>query len=187
MKQYMTSVYSMTTLNYDHVMACVLKHFPYRRDGIDPYEFSCKVLYAVMWLVRSGRYYFSLSFLHNQIHLLTDDRHQRIANFLKIAEQTGVIEIKDGKIFKDQSRFITPSDFHTIRIDNPLLVAANEVEPVGRVENVIKKITQKSAENIERLIKKRLLFKIKKEYRQDYEEFFIEGESKDKSVGEPLF
>ena len=89
MERYMASVYAMTTLNYDHVMACILKHFPYKKEGIDIYEFSCKVYYAITCLVLNRVCYVSELFYQNQVHLLINDRYKRIENFLSLAEKTG--------------------------------------------------------------------------------------------------
>jgi esterase/lipase/1-acyl-sn-glycerol-3-phosphate acyltransferase len=187
MQNYMSAVYSMTSFNYDHVLACILKHFPYRKEGIDIYEFKCKVYFAISWLVSGKTYFVSDNFHENQIHLLTDDRFNRFADFLDLAENTNVIKIKQGKIFKDQTKFITRSNFHTIRIENPILVMANEVEPIRQVEAFFKRVAQKSNDEIISLVREKILEKINMDFSHDYNEHYIEGESKPKEIGRPLF
>ncbi len=187
MERYMSSVYAMTCINYDHILSCILKHFPYRKDGIDIYEFKCKVYFAVIFLVSSRICFVSDNFLLSQIHLLTDDRFNRFKDFFALAENTGVIRIKNNKIFKDQAKFITPSDFHTIRIENPILVMANEVEPLKDVEEFLKKLAQKTKTEITGMVKDNILEKIKADFLKDYNQYYREGESKDKSIGNPIF
>lgn len=187
MEKYMSAVYDMTTLNYDHVMASILKHFPYRRDGIDIYEFKCKVFHAIEWLKSERTCFYSDNFINNQIHLLTDDRHNRISGFLKIAEETNVIEIQGDKLIKDQTRFVVKSDFHTIRIENPILVMANEVEPVCHVEDKLKEIAQYTASQIKILVKDKISEQIEVDFSTDYRRYSIEGESKKKRIGRPIF
>ncbi len=187
MERYMSDVYAMTTLNYDHVLACILKHFPYRREGIDIYEFKCKVYFAICQLVSGKTCCLSDVFFKNQIHLLTDDRFKRFADFFAIAENTNVIKIKNGKIFKDQTKFIAKSSFHTIRIENPILVMANEIEPVKEVEDFLKKVAQKSNDEIIGLVKDIILEKIDRDFNNDYMDNYIKGESKEKNIGMPLF
>ncbi len=187
MERYMTAVYNMTTLNYDHVMACILKHFPYRREGIDLYEFRCKVFYAVQYLAYKDGFHVSDMFNENQIHLLTDDRYKRVEDFLTLAEKTKVITIDNDKIFKDQSRFFIESDFHTIRIDNPIFVIANEVEPFRAAEIFFKKVAQKTREEIFMKVKNRLIEKSADDFEKDYNEYYLADESKEKWIGEPLF
>ncbi|MFH2093217.1 MAG: alpha/beta fold hydrolase [Pseudomonadota bacterium] len=187
MEKYMTAVYDMTTLNYDHILACILKHFPYRAEGIDLYEFKCKAYYAIQWLLSQKKHYVSNTFYENQIHLLTDDRYHRISDFLTIAENTHVIEIRGNKMFKNQARFFINSDFNTIRIDNPVFVIANEVEPVREVETQLKKIAQESYDQIIALVKNKLIEKSQVEFSNDYNRYYIEFESKKKRIGTPVF
>ncbi len=187
MENYMAAVYNMTSLNYDHVMACILKHFPYRKNGIDVYEFKCKVYYAILWLTQDRDYYVSNNFYENQIHLLTDDRYNRFTDFFQIAHETDVIDLKENRIFKDQTKFLATSNFHTIRVENPILVMANEVEPVGEVENFLKKIAQKSFNEIKSMVKDRVSEKIQVDFSKDYNQNFLEDESKKKRVGKPIF
>ncbi|WP_300460842.1 alpha/beta fold hydrolase [Desulfobacula sp.] len=186
MEKYMSAVYAMTSLNYDHVLACILKHFPYRREGIDIYEFKCKVYIAISWLVSNKTCFVSDNFHENQIHLLTDDRYHRFADFFTLAQDTGVIEIKENKLIKDQTKFVTPSDFHTIRMENPILVMANEVEPVSGVEDFLKQVAQTSREDIISRVKDLIVEKMDKAFVQDYTDHYIEGESKEKRIGRPL-
>lgn len=187
MEKYMASVYAMTTLNYDHVFATILKHFPYQRDGIDIEEFRNKAYYAVQWLASKKEFFVSDTFYENQIHLLTDDRYKRISDFLNICEATHIIEIKDNKIFKDQTRFFIQSNFHTIRIENPIMVVANEVEPVGVAEAFLKQTAQKSKDEIKNLVRRKIIEKIEIDYTRDYSSFYNETESKKKRIGQPIF
>jgi len=187
MEKYMASVYAMTCINYDHILSCILKHFPYRKDGIDIYEFKCKVYAAIAFLVSGKICFLSDNLFLNQIHLLTDDRFNRFKDFFALAQNTRVIEIKDNKIFKDQKKFIIPSDFHTIRIENPILVMANEVEPLLHVEAILKKTAQKTGTEILSMVKDTILEKIEAEFSEDYAKHYNERESKDKSIGNPVF
>ncbi|MCP3944410.1 MAG: alpha/beta fold hydrolase [Desulfobacteraceae bacterium] len=187
MERYMSAVYDMTTLNYDHVMACILKHFPYKKEGIDIYEFTCKVYYAITCLLLNRICCVSDIFHQNQVHLLIDDRYKRIEHFLSLAEKTKVIQIKGNRFFKDQARFFVHSNFHTVRTKNPILVMANEVEPVGAAEICLKKIAQKSWRQIRELVKGRLTEKMNVDFSHAYNTHYIEGESKKKRIGRPLF
>lgn len=187
MEQYMASVYAMTTLNYDHVMASILKHYPYKKEGILIYEFKCKVFYAITCLLLNKVCFVSDIFHQNLVHLLINDRFKRIQRFLTLAEHTGMIQIQGDRFFKDQARFYDRSDFHSIRMENPVLVMANEVEPVMAAGIILKKIAQKSGRLILNLVKKRLLEKMNLDFTRAYDQYYIQWESKDQKVGRPLF
>ncbi|WP_022668659.1 alpha/beta fold hydrolase [Desulfospira joergensenii] len=187
MENYMSSVYSMITLNHDHVMACILKHLPYRENGFDVYEFKAKVYYAIAGLRQKKVCHFSDHLNLNQIHLLTDDRFKKISEFLDLALATGVIQ-KDGiRMIKNQARFFQASNFHSIRSENPILVMANEVEPVGEVEDFLKTIARKSGPEIMEAVGHGIRAKIQEDFTRDYADHFMEGESKKKRIGRPLF
>ncbi len=187
MERYMAAVYDMTCLNYDHVLACILKHFPYRSQGIDLYEFKCKVFYAISWLVHNREYYVSELFFKNQTHLLTDDRFQRFSDFFKIAQDTQVVQIQGDKIFKDQTRFVSSSGFHTIRLENPLMVMANEVEPLRKVEQFFKQVANLPESSIQALVREKIMEKVAVDFSNDYKQYYIEGESKKRRIGRPVF
>ncbi|WDP88777.1 MAG: alpha/beta fold hydrolase [Desulfobacter sp.] len=187
MERYMTAVYAMTTLNYDHVMAAILKHFPYKKKGIDIYEFRSKVYYAITCLMLNRLCYVSDLFRYNLIHLLTNDRYDRVGRFIALAEKTGVVKMEGDRMVKDQARFFTKTPFHSIRLENPILVMANEVEPVTEAENCLKKIAQTPGNRIMDRVRSRLVEKMNVDFSQAYNAFFIEGESKSKRVGQPIF
>jgi 1-acyl-sn-glycerol-3-phosphate acyltransferase len=160
MERYMAQVYGLTTINYDHVMAGILKHYPYKKEGIDRYEFACKVYYAITCLVLNRLCHVADLLLRNQIHLLVDDRFNRISDFLALAEKTKMIRMDGNRFFKDQTRFYRVSEFHAIRMENPILVMANEVEPVEAVQVCLKKIAQKSRGQIRELVRSRIIEKM---------------------------
>jgi esterase/lipase len=66
----------------------------------------------------------------DQAHLLTDDRFGKYTEFLKLAMESGVVVPRDGGLRIDRKRFGSILDFHRVRIDNPIAVIANEVEPL---------------------------------------------------------
>lgn len=184
MQRYMTSVYGMTTLNYDHIFASILKHLP--GAYVDIYDFRCRAFLAITeGMVESDRN-FHRSLHLNQIHLLTDDRHNRFGDFLQTALDTGCVTLEHGMMFKNRDRFNSDSNFHTIRIDNPVSVMANEVEPMARIQVFLKEIAQKDPQEISMLIKNRLLQKAEQDFKSDYDTYFLEGESKPRQTGRSI-
>ncbi len=186
MENYMGRVYELTTLNYDHVMACVLKHLPYRENGIPVEEFKCKIFHGINELVLAKAAWFSEHLMENQTHLLIDDRHERVSTFLKLAEDTGVIRMEGDCLVKDQSRFVNLADFHGIRVENPIHVMANEVEPLQGVEQMLKAISQLGMDQVSARICKRIKEGMSVGFQRDYQAFYLEGESKSKRVGRPI-
>ena len=186
MQQYMASVYEMTTLNYDHIFASILKYFP--GDTIDIYDFKSRVFLVIMGRIMELDQNLHKSFYQNQIHLLTDDRYNRFGDFLQTAVDTGVLTVEeDQKTLKKQKKLDLGSSFHTIRIDDPVSVMANEVEPLTDLQIFLRQIARTSPQEISILVKNQLLEKGKNDFENDYNIYFIEGESKPKSIGKPIF
>lgn len=186
MDRYMTSVYEMTTLNYDHIFASILEHFPLENGPIDSYDFRCRAYLAVTGRVLASDRYLHKSFNDNQIHLLTDDKYNRYEDFIQVAATTGVVELKNGTIIKNQAAFNSPYDFHQIRIENPLAVITNEVEPLTEIQDLLKELAEKHPDEIQARVKQRICEKIRLDYDRDYNRYSIQDESKPKDRGEPF-
>jgi esterase/lipase len=126
------------------------------------------------------------SLAENQIHLITDDNYNRFRDFIEIAVEKKILARKDNDLIKLSSTHPRVLDFHRFRIDNPIAVMVNEIEPLVRLQRSIRCLAWQPAFWIRRRIIRFLLEKALSDYARDYVAFYIEGESKDKSVGQPI-
>jgi esterase/lipase len=67
-----------------------------------------------------------------------------------------------------------------------MAVIANEIEPLTRLQNRLKRLARLPARLVRKQLVRELQASVQREYEQDYEEFHVLGESKDKSVGRPF-
>ncbi|MEA1967193.1 MAG: alpha/beta fold hydrolase [Thermodesulfobacteriota bacterium] len=186
MQKYMSSVYLMTTLNYDHIFASLLKYISGDNKGIDEYDFKSRAFLALTGKLIVSDKYLHQALYKNQIHLLTDDRFKRYEEFMQTALDTGVIRLENGKIFKNQVEIDSDTEFHSIRMKNPVAVMANEVEPLVQIHHYLKQLARQDSFEIKELVKERILKRAKVEFENDYNEFYIKGESKPKRTGQSL-
>lgn len=186
MKRYLASVYSMVTINHDHILACLLKHMPATFQGEDRYILKCRLFMVLVKISPENGIYLHHSLTENPIHILSDDRFQRVESFLQTAVDTGVISISDDRIFKDSRKFTSHHDFHSVRMENPVYVMANEVEPVKDLEELIRKTALMPAEKILENVGNHLLRKAATDFHLDYNRNYMKGESSEKSIGRPL-
>jgi esterase/lipase/1-acyl-sn-glycerol-3-phosphate acyltransferase len=184
MERYMSSIYSMTTVNADHLFASILRFIPFRE--IDEMDLRRRVFLATTKDFNPAKVYRHQDLYKNQIHLITDDRYCQFENFLSIAVEKGVIEKKDNMLVKGES-FCSPKDFHTTRSENPVAVITNEVEPLRDLQENLRNIASQSSLTIKQWVIKYLKDKSHFDYEKDYTNFYIEGESKDIDVGMPYF
>jgi len=184
MERYMSSIYSMTTVNHDHIFASILKHLP--KTEISETDFLNRAfLTATRFASLKDPIFRHTALTKSQIHLLTDDCHKQFENFIAVAQFTGVVSRQDSTIIKNDSVFCP--DFHSSRVECPVAVIANEAEPLTGFQNIIKEIVEKPSEEIRNTVASDLIKKADFDFEKDYTNFFIAGESKKKNVGRPFF
>lgn len=184
MHGYMTSIYSMTTVNHDHLFASIL--YRMHGDRIDIDDLKRRVFLAATLDLCDEKCFKHRSVLENQIHLLTDDRYGKFDNFISFAVAKGLLSIDDdGYIVKNPEAFNEEPEFHTARVENPLIVMANEVEPLFTLQYNISLIAGEDSDRIRRMVFEQLYQRSLVEFHGDYADYFLEGETKDRTVGQP--
>ncbi len=137
MQHYMKAIYGMTTINHEHLFASFLKLYPYKK--ISEKSLNRRVYYAASLIADSKNKECNLhsSLKENQIHLLTDDRYGKYKNFLELALDKEVVTKENGFLRRAGSVISDLMTPHRGRIDNPIEVIANEVEPMKRLQDFI--------------------------------------------------
>ena len=140
MQQYMHDIYAMTTINHEHLLAAFLRKYPFKQ--IKEREFKRRIFYAASLVTgkENGKEIFFLhrSLQENQAHLLTDDRFRKYANFFKLAEEKGVMQKQGDTLVCNRCNLSGPLSVQRGRIDNPVEVMANEVEPLEKLSGLLR-------------------------------------------------
>jgi len=184
MQRYMTDIYNMTTVNLDHLFASMLRCLRFKK--IDEFDLRRRVFLAANSIRRQTGLYLNRSLKEDQIHLLTDDRFRKIADFMTIALEKGNLKKINGRLIIDSSMFSSPYDFHRARIDNPIDVMANAVEPLTELQRTVRRLASQPGFWIKRNVAKHLMGQAVAEYKRDYDTFYVQGESKPLDVGMPF-
>ena len=183
MFQYMSSIYGMTTVNHDHLFASLLRLIPNRK--INEMNFRRKAFLAATLHLNQMGVYPHEDLGKDQVPLLTDDRFHKYKAFLSLALETDVVRREGGALIKDPAKFEHVFNFHRVRVDNPVQVMANEVEPLEKLQRKIRFIAWRPAFLVKRRIANSLINRAVRRYDEAYAAFHREGESKDKEVGMP--
>lgn len=183
MQAYMDSIYSMTTVNHDHLFASILRALPFRK--IDEMDLRRRVFLVATQDLKNAGLFLHKSFDTDQAHLISDDRFNKFRDFISVAQEKEVVYESNGQLFKNVLKFSSGLDFHRIRIDNPISVMANAVEPLKNLQRMVHKTAWQPSFWIRRKVVKNLIRKELDLYDHDYETYYHETESKDKTVGEP--
>ncbi len=185
MNNYMNAIYGMTAINHDHLFSYILTK--YWKNSFHEDEFKIRIFMAIEHLRDIGMPHCHTSLYKKQFYLLTDDYHEKYDNFIKEAISNNFITLKDGIITKNKARFSRKSDFHNIRKDNIIEVLKNEIEPLRDLTRTIDWWMFLPDFFIRWKIKNIFIRLDKNIFEKDYQQYYIEGESKSKNIGEPFF
>lgn len=183
MQSYMDAIYKMTTVNHDHLFASLLRTFPFNR--ITPADFRRRVFLLSNNLTSLGLHQHQ-SLEEGQLALLTDDRFNKYHEFLALAMETGVLRQEGDYLVKDPTKFSSPLALNRARIDNPISVLANEVLPLGKLQNRIRFYAYLPPMAVRYLVAKQVIKGAEQEFEVDYQRFFQSGVSKEQEVGRPF-
>lgn len=188
MQLYMDDIYKMTTVNHEHLYASMLRMYPFAR--VEEKDFKRRVFYtaAKISLGENGERSFHLhkSLKENQAHLLTDDRYGKYKNFFELAKEKGVVERHGKYLIRDHSKLSAPLSFHQGRLDNPIEIMANEVEPLGRLQKLFRSLVWQPKTVLRYQLIKFLLEAEKQKYVTDCTTCAPDKDSR-KLLGSPIF
>ena len=140
MHRYMTAIYNMTTVNHDHLFASFLERYPFKK--MSEMELRRRVYLVATQICDKNSMECNLhhSLKEDQTHLLTDDRFKKAKNFLDLAEEKNVIKQEKNVLVKKERNIPDLVQFHRERIDNPIDVMVNEVEPLKYIQKLIRRV-----------------------------------------------
>jgi esterase/lipase/1-acyl-sn-glycerol-3-phosphate acyltransferase len=184
MHQYMTSIYNMTTINHDHLFASMLRQIPFRR--IDESDLIRRVYCCAMYGLDKQNAYFHRTLEDDQISLLTDDLYHKYQDFISLALDKKTVIRKKNILIKNPKVFTSPFNFHRFRIENPVAVIANEVEPLKHLQRAVRLYAWVPGFLLRRILARRLYRKAIQEYQNDYQNFFSATETGKMSTGMPF-
>ena len=184
MYRFMSDIYSMTTVNHDHLFASLLKSLPFKKISEDDFR---RRVFLLTDLVPDKTLVFCHQSLEiGQVALLTDDRYHKYRDFLALARETGVVRCEKGRLLKISSTFFAESESQRVRIDNPLGVVANEVQPLSALQRQVRWMAWMP----EMLVRHRVVDVLRRQadeqFEADYSRFYRPDESKERAVGAPF-
>jgi len=185
MQKYMDSIYSLTTVNHDHIFAYLLSVL--KSQKIDETDFKNRVNLIFYRINKLNLSYTHTSLHSKQTFLQTDDFHDKYNSFIEAATSDGLITVKNGFIIKTPCEFDRPYQFHIARQKNIIGVLKNEIEPLTDVTGIIEKCSKIPSFIIRGKTRKQFRKHDMEIFERDYTEFFSKTESKGKNIGKPFF
>ncbi|MBR9982408.1 MAG: alpha/beta fold hydrolase, partial [Desulfatitalea sp.] len=109
-----------------------------------------------------------------------------LTDFVAVAQETGVAMHTPPFLLRDRRQLKTMFDFHRARIDNPVAVMANEVEPLTHLQRRISRLCWTPRFRLRARIFRSLLARTELDFETDYQQYAIADESKPQHIGRPL-
>ena len=184
MYRFMSDIYSMTTVNHDHLFASLLKLLPFKMIFEDDFR---RRVFLLTDLVPDKTLVFCHQSLEiGQVALLTDDRYHKYRDFLELARETGVVRCEEGCLLKISANFSADSESQRIRIENPLAVVANEVKSLSALQRQVRWMAWLPEILVRHRVVDVLLRQAAEQFEADYSRFFHPEESKERDIGAPF-
>ncbi|MFZ2951271.1 MAG: alpha/beta fold hydrolase [Desulfuromonadaceae bacterium] len=184
MNRFMSDIYGMTTINHDHLFASLLRAFPFNK--ISEEDFRRRVFLLTDLVPDNTPVLCHQSLEIGQVALLTDDRYHKYRDFLELARETGVVRCEKGVLFRNSASLSAGREFHRIRVENPLAVAANEVQSLSCLKRRVRVLAWLP----EMLVRQRVVDVLQRQaadqFEADYSRFHRPDESKERAAGEPF-
>jgi esterase/lipase len=184
MHRFMSDIYNMTTVNHDHLFASLLKALPFNK--ISEEDFRRRVFLLTDQVPDKTLVFCHQSLAVGQVALLTDDRYHKYRDFLALARETGVVRCEDGFLLRNTANFSADTEFHRIRIENPLGVAANEVRPLSDLKHKVRWLAWLPEILIRHRVVDVLLRQAVDQFEADYSRFYHPEKSRERAIGAPF-
>ena len=184
MHRFMSDIYSMTTINHDHLFASLLRALPFSKISED--DFRRRVFLLTDLVPDKTLVVCHQSLEFGQVALLTDDRYHKYREFLALAKETGIVRCEKGFLIRNTGSLSAGSEFHRIRINNPLGVAANEVQSLSCLKRRVRVLAWLPEMLVRQRVVDVLLRQAADQFEADYTRFYRPEESKERAVGAPF-
>lgn len=185
MHRYMGAIYQLTTINYDHIFATLIRH---QRQGYSTERaYRNKIFLCAHQLRKQGQHRLHGVLRRTYRDIVFEDPSAKFHDFATLCLDEGLI-IREGNDYRknlDLER--GKADFHTIRANELANVIANEIEPLAEVTQLIKKTAHMAPAVLSRRIREIFLEEDERYFEEDYAQYFDPEESQGPEVGRPFF
>ncbi len=180
----MGSIYRMTTVNYDHLAASLLKHSPWNQ--LSTFDLMERLYLATEEISRLKDIRFHEAIRKDQGPRPISEDRRMLADFLDAARQSGAVELRSDIIIKKQLRMKPLWNVQSIRRENPYLVILNEVEYLCPLTRRLRQIAWRPQFLVRRALHRQFLHAAHEQFTSDHAAHQTDGDSKPMEVGAPF-
>ncbi len=184
--QFMETIYCNTQINLDHIFSAILFYF--KKDEIEINHFKRLIYLSAIMIKKINKYRLHDSiFEENLFKIFLDEAHHDFDSIFNLAIDLKIVtEIPGNKIRINQQKLGQSSDFYQIRLENTLHVILNEFFLLDTANNIIRRNVTIKDEELKIKVRDEIFEADLKNFETDYNKYFDQKFSKDKSLGAPF-
>jgi esterase/lipase/1-acyl-sn-glycerol-3-phosphate acyltransferase len=184
MLRYMAEIYGQTTINYDHILATIVRHQRVKR--LSERAYRNRIFLAVRELIESGKYRLHELLRKRYRDVLYEDPSPRFEDYMRLALEEGVLRKVDGLFEKHFSLERGKSDFHDVRRREMTYVIANEIEPLADVIEIVRRVARMTRREASARIREIILTEDLQIFARDHFASVERGPTKPQEIGRPF-
>lgn len=184
---FMSKIYSDIQVNLDHLFSAALGYL--EESEIEVNQLKRIIYLSGVMIQKCGKYRLNQSvFEENLMRLFLDEPHHEFDGVLELAKKQGIIEeIPGDKIRIKKALLAKQYDFHEIRLENSLSVIANEFALLDTASDIVRKNSKIPDDKLRQKVFHAIHARDLEIFESDYQIYYDEKFSKEKSVGAPFF
>lgn len=184
MLRYMDQIYQLTTVNYDHLFATVLK---YQEEMVfTERSFRNRVFLLANALEESNHYRLHDILRKTYRDLIFEDPSQKFNDFMSICVREGLLQQEGGRFVRVPKAEPQEQDFHSARFDYLSQVISNEVEPLTELQDSARQVARMPRFLLSKRVRDVFVRDDQRAFEEDYAKYFNIQYSKGADVGRPF-
>lgn len=184
---FMAKVYLNIQINFDHLFIASLINFNENKIQID--HLKRIIYYSAILLDKSKKYRLhNLLLEENIFNIFNDEKFTQFDDVFELALKQNIIgKISENEVQIYKTHLNKKIDFHQIRIENTLLVIFREFDILDSANSIVKRVCKTQDNELRNLVFENICKIDAKNYENDFNQYFDENFSKNKSIGAPYY
>lgn len=183
-QQFMHRIYNLTTINYDHIFATLIRY--QGNEKFTERAYRNRIFLCAHELNKMGKVHMHGLLKNYYRSIVYEDPSPKFHEFMELSLKEGIL-LSDGKqYYRNAGKQRDTSDFHSVRWNELTYVMANEIEPLSEVVNLIRSTARLPRFLLSKRIRDIFLREDQQQFEQDYARYYDADLSKSPEVGRPF-
>lgn len=184
---FMAKVYLNIQINFDHLFIASLINFNENKIHID--HLKRIIYYSAILLAKTAKFRLhNLILEENIFSIFNDEKFTQFDDVFELALKQNIIgKISETEVQIYKTQLNKKIDFHHIRIENTLMVIYREFDILESANSIVKRVCKIKDDDLKNLVFENICKIDNNNYENDFQKYFDENFSKNKSIGAPFY